>query len=77
MDSSFERKREVLHTATIGCQSSDLVITSNAERIQAADWRLNELEEMMGQHEYLNRARGDLLEMGFIATARTLNTRAE
>jgi hypothetical protein len=52
----------------------DLVISSNADRIQAANWRLNELEEAMGQHVYVNRPVGDPLELDFIATTRTLNT---
>lgn len=51
----------------------ELAIASNANRIQAADWRLNELEEVMGQHEYVNRPMGDPLEIDFIAATRTLN----
>ncbi|PVH75528.1 hypothetical protein DL98DRAFT_593035 [Cadophora sp. DSE1049] len=52
----------------------ELVTASNARRLQAADWRLNELEETMGQHEYINRPMGDPLAIDFIATTRTLNT---
>ena len=51
-----------------------LSINSSYERIRAADWRLNELEETMGQHEYVNRPMGDPLAIDFIATTRTLNT---
>lgn len=50
-----------------------LVINSISERIQVADIKLNELEEIMGQHEYINRPVGNPLEMDFVAATRTLN----
>jgi hypothetical protein len=39
-----------------------------------SDQDLNDLEEKIGQHEYLNRPRGDPLKMDFEATTRKINS---
>jgi hypothetical protein len=72
--SSREKKNPYIRYCLLANLLMELAIDSAGKRIQAADWRLNELEEMMGQHEYVNRPKGDPLKMDFIATTRTLNT---
>ena len=55
---------------------AELVVESCAERINTFDSRLNDLEEAMGQHEYINRPLGNPLQLddlGFITTTRRLN----
>lgn len=42
-------------------------------KLGASDKELNDLEEMMGLHEHLNRPRGDPLEIDFEATTRRIN----
>jgi Mg2+ and Co2+ transporter CorA len=50
---------------------AELSVNTSAERIQCAELRLNELEEMMGQHEYANMEKGRPLEIDFeLATTR-------
>ena len=42
-------------------------------KLGAADQDLNDLEEMIGQHEHLNRPRGDPLLIDFETTTRKIN----
>lgn len=51
----------------------ETVNNSISARIQTANYRLNELEETMGQHEYINRPMGNPLELDFLSTTRRLN----
>jgi hypothetical protein len=59
--SSREKKNPYIRYCLLANLLMELAIDSAGKRIQAADWRLNELEEMMGQHEYVNRPKGDPL----------------
>lgn len=52
---------------------TEQVIDSCSERLDASDWKLNELEATMGQHEYDDQPQGNPLELGFLATTRALN----
>jgi hypothetical protein len=53
--------------------STEQVIDSCSERLDTSDWKLNELEATMGQHEYDDRPQGNPLELDFLATTRALN----
>jgi hypothetical protein len=53
--------------------STEQVINSCSERLNNSDWKLNELEAKMGQHEYDDRPIGSPLELDFLATTRALN----
>jgi hypothetical protein len=57
----------------IPCLVIQIALSTNAERIQVADVKLNSLEETTGQHEYINRPLGNPLEIDFITVTRTLN----
>jgi hypothetical protein len=52
---------------------AELSINTSAERIQCAELRLNELEEMMGQHEYANMRKGRPLDIEFEPATTSLN----
>ncbi|TVY43824.1 hypothetical protein LOCC1_G004859 [Lachnellula occidentalis] len=52
---------------------SKIVITAVANRVQAVDRILNELEETAGQHEYINIPLRNPLEMDFMTATRRLN----
>jgi hypothetical protein len=52
---------------------AELSVKTSAERIQCAELRLNELEEMMGQHEYANMRKGRPLEIDFESATTSLN----
>jgi len=51
----------------------DLCIASSATRIESVDYQLDELEETTGQHEWVNRPRGDPMELDFVSVTRKLN----
>lgn len=61
------------HPLLVPALVSRFVSCSIAQRIHIADRKLNELEEMLGQHEYTNRPVGNPLEVDFVATTRTLS----
>jgi hypothetical protein len=52
---------------------AELSVNTSAERIQWAELRLNELEVMMGQHEYANVWKGKPLEIDFESATTSLN----
>jgi hypothetical protein len=52
---------------------AELSVNTSAERIQCAELRLNELEVMMGQHEYANVWKGKPLEIDFESATTSLN----
>ncbi|TVY39380.1 hypothetical protein LSUB1_G004334, partial [Lachnellula subtilissima] len=61
------------HALLTAALLSKIVITTTANRIQALDRNLNELEENAGQHEYINIPMNNPLEIDFIAATRRLN----
>jgi len=68
------KESEIKQPLLLAILVTELAIDSTERRIQAGDWRLNELEETVGQHEYINRPKRDPLDMDFVGTTRTLNT---
>jgi hypothetical protein len=52
---------------------ADLVVNTIARLIEGSNRRLNVLEETMGQHEYVNRPKGNPLELKFEETTSRLN----
>jgi hypothetical protein len=52
---------------------AELSINTSAARIQIAELRLNDLEEMMGQHEYANMRKGRPSDIDFESAMTSLN----
>src|SRR5271167_1593007 len=52
---------------------AELSVNTSAKRIQCAELRLNDLEEMMGQHEYANMRKGRPLKIDFESATTSLN----
>jgi hypothetical protein len=48
-------------------------VGSSDGRLHDSHAQLDELEETMGQHEYIGRPRGNPLELDFLSTTRSLN----
>jgi hypothetical protein len=57
----------------LGVLVVELEVNLLQERLKDSNKKLNELEEMMGQHEYEDRPRGNVLDLDFLATTRRLN----
>ncbi|CZR68946.1 uncharacterized protein PAC_18847 [Phialocephala subalpina] len=55
---------------------AEIVIETCADRVNASDSTLNDLEEEMDQHQYPHRPRGNPLELDFIATTRAINSQS-
>ena len=53
--------------------ASELMIDFSVQRLNTYDCTMNDLEEMMGQHEYNDRPRGNPLELDFVGTTRRIN----
>ncbi|CZR56162.1 uncharacterized protein PAC_06050 [Phialocephala subalpina] len=66
-------QQHIAHPLLLPVLLVDICLASSATRTQLADDRLNELEETMGQHEWINRPLGDPLKLDFVSTTRTLN----
>lgn len=52
---------------------AELVIDICSERVNISNLTLNNLEESMGQHQYMHRPIGNPLELDFISTTRQIN----
>ncbi len=53
---------------------TEIVIDSSEELIRVSHFKIDALEETMGQHEYVNRPKGNPFEIDFISTTSALNT---
>jgi acyl-CoA synthetase (AMP-forming)/AMP-acid ligase II len=47
---------------------------ASERRIDNTEWKLNRSDEYLGQHEYVERPRGDLMDSDRVKITRTLNT---
>jgi len=61
------------HPLVLPALITEFVIDECSERVNLSNLTLNNLEESMGQHKYMNRPRGNPLELDFIATTRDIN----
>jgi hypothetical protein len=80
-DHEFPRLTRGLEDSQIYCEHplvvpaliAELVIDVCSEKVNLSDLTLNNLEESMGQHPYMNRPIGNPLELDFISTTRQIN----
>ncbi|KAF8856034.1 hypothetical protein BDZ45DRAFT_675834 [Acephala macrosclerotiorum] len=66
-------QEHIAHPLLLPVLLSELCLVSSSAHIEIGNDRLNELEETMGQHQWINRPLGDPLKLDFISTTRTLN----
>ncbi|KUJ23863.1 uncharacterized protein LY89DRAFT_776084 [Mollisia scopiformis] len=66
-------KQHITHPFLLPVLLSEICLVSSENRVQLSDDRLNGLEELMGQHEWINRPVGDPLKLDFVTTTRALN----
>jgi hypothetical protein len=64
----------ITHPLLLPVLVADLNIASSTKRIHTANWLLNEVEEMTGQHQGINRPIGDPFKLDYTATIRKINT---
>lgn len=53
--------------------ASEMMIDVSVQRLNEHDCKMNDLEEIIGQHEYHDRPRGNPLELDFMSTTRSIN----
>jgi len=63
----------ILNPLCVAIHVVHLCVDASEGRIRDVDGKLNELEEVTGQHEWTNRPIGDPLEMDFLKVGRRLN----
>jgi hypothetical protein len=66
--------RDIFQPLLLPLLLSEPLLERTHYHLSEADHRLDDLEELMGQHEYLDWLVSDSFEMDFLSTTRTLNS---
>jgi hypothetical protein len=61
------------HPSLLIVLASEPVIDLCVQRLNETDYKMSDLEELIGQHEYSHRLRGNPLELDFIGTTKNIN----